>query len=148
MLLFLDKIIVENLLLEGTIQGIRPDDLVLRSASDRPRITGRKVFTSPLTSFSLQVRSHLNGQDPTVLCNVTVPPQSSIWHVMGNATFTPSSVLSVGLVNGINLTELLRNVWLSSADIDLRLPQSFQDIIIQGKLVEVNQILFKIYSNL
>jgi len=33
-LIFSDKIIVETLLLEGIIQGIRPDDLVLRSASD------------------------------------------------------------------------------------------------------------------
>lgn len=148
---------MKSLLLEGTtIQGIRPGDLVLRSSSERPR----KVFTSPLTSFSLQVRSQLNEQDPSVLCNVTVPPQSSIWHVMGNATFSQSSFLSVGLVNRINLTELLRNVCLNSSNVDLSLHHSFQDIImmnkrlvihydiiIQDKLVKVNGTSLTIYLN-
>ena len=80
---------------------------------------------------------------------------------MGNATFSQSSFLSVGLVNRINLTELLRNVCLNSSNVDLSLHHSFQDIImmnkrlvihydiiIQDKLVQVNGTSLTIYLNL
>lgn len=77
--------VVDNLVVDGLVQGINvSDDLVLKS-SDEPVqvITGHKTFAAPLTSGSLEIEKKLNGQKPEIACHSNVPPQSSNWVIYG-----------------------------------------------------------------
>lgn len=133
---------MENLVVNGTVQDVRPSDLVLRSASDRPRVTGKKSFKAPLVSKSLVVESRLNGQDPHHLCNFSIPPQTSAWLVVGNVTIRGQTPIKASTVNNRNLTDLLLRLWKKSSDVELSAEQKFRDVVVNGTLAEVVEIVF------
>ena len=83
--LFVDELVIDELVLSGTIQGINiTEDLVLKSSDQQQLVGGLKSFTGPLVSESLHVSNELNGQNPIQLCQTNLPPQSLKWIVYGN----------------------------------------------------------------
>ena len=77
--------IIDELILRGTIQGLNiTGDLVLKSSDQPQSVGGLKSFTAPLVSESLHVSNELNGQDPVQLCQKELPLQSLKWLIYGS----------------------------------------------------------------
>lgn len=81
----LDHVIVDNLLVDGLVQGLDVSrDLVLKSSQQLTQhIRGHKLFAAPLTSAFLEISHELNGEKPDIACHSKVPPQNSQWVVYG-----------------------------------------------------------------
>lgn len=84
--LFPGHLVIDDLLVEGFIQGHNVTEELIRkhSGKDRQSILGLKSFSGPLVSDSFRVVKDINGFDPKRVCETPIPPQTSNWVVFGN----------------------------------------------------------------
>ena len=85
-----DRIITDNINVGGRIQEVNVADELIRTFSpDTQTIRGRKSFTGPVQTDSLQVGNLINGMDPVLLCEdeLESEPQTAHWTIEGNTYF-------------------------------------------------------------